>query len=167
MEPGHEGGMEPGQESGMEPEQVVQQQGMEQVGSGMESGQPAAAAVEEEETRTAGVNDLPSATATTATTPEKGQAPAETGHENEPMAEEEGKGADELPAVSMEISEVPEIAVEEEEKEKDEEEEEEEEREEGKRSEIESSTSEMEVRGTSIIIIITPLLEAPLAVSSN
>ena len=151
-----EGGVEPGQDDDSE---QVQQQESEQVQNGMELGQPA---VEVEETRTAGVNDLPTASTATgpgveigttegqgqtpAETEGQGQTPAETETENEPAAEGEGeeKGV-EPAAVLMDILEVPEIQIRVEV-------EEEEGEEEGKTGEMESSTSEMateEVRESS------------------
>lgn len=126
-----EGGMESGQK---EPEQVRQEE-VEQVQSGTEPGQPAE---EEEETRTAGVIDLPTPATTTSPVVEQ-----QTEAEPELMVEEgEGKGAE--PPVSMEVTEVPEIQVGGEEGEEEEEEvvREEEAEEEGKRSEMESSISE-------------------------
>ena len=145
-----EGGVEPGRDD--DSEQVLQQEESEQVQSGMEPGQPAAAAVEVEETRTTGVNDLPTASTATGpgveigTTEGQGQTPAETETENEPAAEGEGeeKGV-EPAAVLMDILEVPEIQIRVEV-------EEEEGEEEGKTGEMESSTSEMateEVRESS------------------
>ena len=143
-----EGGVEPGQDDDSE---QVQQQESEQVQNGMELGQPA---VEVEETRTAGVNDLPTASTATGpgveigTTEGQGQTPAETETEQEPAAEGEGeeKGV-EPAAVLMDILEVPEIQIRVEV-------EEEEGEEEGKTGEMESSTSEMateEVRESSIV----------------
>ena len=141
-----EGGMESGQK---EPEQVRQEE-VEQVQSGTEPGQPAE---EEEETRTAGVSDLPTPATTSPVMEQQTEA------EPELMVEEgEGKGAE--PPVSMEVVEVPEIQVGGEVGEEEEEEEvvrEEEAEEEGKRSEMESSISEPaaeEVRDLHIVVCV-------------
>ncbi|CAI8000043.1 Kinesin-like protein KIF13B [Geodia barretti] len=118
-----EGGVEPGQDDDSEQVHNNRNRNMFRMEWNWDS-----RAVEVEETRTAGVNDLPTASTATgpgveigttegqgqtpAETEGQGQTPAETETENEPAAEGEGeeKGV-EPAAVLMDILEVPEIQI--------------------------------------------------------